>query len=163
MLFVGGGRKSEWARKTQNCSLEHKCGVCRSAFSYLWIFCWVPAHVSCVFTSVSVVWVYLYTSIYCFGWSLPIFSEIIYARTIDVIALSAFVLFLVCFGAVIILLKCKKHGRPTAVGPTFTPSITKRSGKFAFHIYISIKETTYCSVTWDRRCLHKLIIMDCCL
>ncbi|KAF8402011.1 hypothetical protein HHK36_012962 [Tetracentron sinense] len=46
------------------------------------------------------------------------------ARTIALIALSAFVLFLVCFGAVSILYKC----RILSVGPAFTSSITKRSG-----------------------------------
>lgn len=59
-------------------------------------------------------------------------SQRMNTRTIAVIALSAFVLFLVCFGAVIILLKCKKHGRPTAVGPTFATTTTKRSGKLSF-------------------------------
>uniref|UniRef100_A0A5B6ZT85 Putative receptor-like serine/threonine-protein kinase ALE2 isoform X1 n=1 Tax=Davidia involucrata TaxID=16924 RepID=A0A5B6ZT85_DAVIN len=50
-------------------------------------------------------------------------------RTISIIALSALVLLVVCCGAVFILLKCRKVGRPlSAVGPVFTPSINKRSG-----------------------------------
>lgn len=50
-------------------------------------------------------------------------------RTIFVIALSALVVLVVCFGAVSVLLKCRKVGRPSnAVGPVFTPSINKRSG-----------------------------------
>ncbi|OVA02260.1 Protein kinase domain [Macleaya cordata] len=69
-------------------------------------------------------------------------SQKMNARTIAVIALSAFVLFLVCFGAVSILLKYKKHGRPTAVGPTFTPSVTKRSG-----IIRSIRSSSMASST----------------
>lgn len=49
-------------------------------------------------------------------------------RTILVITLSAVVLLMVCCGAVSILLKCRKVGRPSsAVGPVFTPSIHKRS------------------------------------
>ncbi|KAF8388313.1 hypothetical protein HHK36_026979 [Tetracentron sinense] len=52
------------------------------------------------------------------------------ARTITIIALSAFVLIVVCFGAVFILFKCRKVVRPScAVGPAFTSSVTKRSGK----------------------------------
>ncbi|KAK9146186.1 hypothetical protein Sjap_006089 [Stephania japonica] len=51
------------------------------------------------------------------------------ARTISIITLSAFVLLLVCFTAVCILLKCKRQGYPSpAVGPSYTSSITKRSG-----------------------------------
>ncbi|KAF8392109.1 hypothetical protein HHK36_022451 [Tetracentron sinense] len=50
-------------------------------------------------------------------------------RTIAIIVLSSFVVLLVCFGAVSILLKCRKVGRPSsAVGPAFTSSVTKRSG-----------------------------------
>ncbi|KAM7527358.1 hypothetical protein LguiB_030768 [Lonicera macranthoides] len=50
-------------------------------------------------------------------------------RTIFVIAFSALVVLVVCFAAVFILIKCRKVGRPSnAVGPIFTPSITKRSG-----------------------------------
>lgn len=50
-------------------------------------------------------------------------------RTIGIIALSAFVLLLVCIGAVSVLLKWRKVGRPSnAVGPVFTSSINKRSG-----------------------------------
>lgn len=49
-------------------------------------------------------------------------------KTVAVISLSSFVLFLVCIGALVILLKCKKLGRPSsAVGPAITPSLTKRS------------------------------------
>ncbi|KAI3907778.1 hypothetical protein MKW98_008455 [Papaver atlanticum] len=68
------------------------------------------------------------------------------ARTVAVIALSAFVLFLVCFGGVIILLKCKKHGRPTAVGPTFTPSIAKRSGMIRSIRSVSMASSTSMSL-----------------
>ncbi|XP_042516793.1 receptor-like serine/threonine-protein kinase ALE2 isoform X2 [Macadamia integrifolia] len=57
-------------------------------------------------------------------------SQKMNTRTIAIIALSAFVLFLVCLGMVSILLKCKKVGRTsTSVGPATTSSITKRSGK----------------------------------
>ncbi|KAK9282381.1 hypothetical protein L1049_005298 [Liquidambar formosana] len=50
-------------------------------------------------------------------------------RTIAIIALSAFVLLLVCIGAIFFLLKWRKVGRPSsAVGPVFTSSINKRSG-----------------------------------
>ncbi|KAF6144372.1 hypothetical protein GIB67_024599 [Kingdonia uniflora] len=55
------------------------------------------------------------------------------ARTIIIIALSASILLLVCIGAFFILLRCKKHGRPsTAVGPSYTSSINKRSGIRSF-------------------------------
>ncbi|XP_052171313.1 receptor-like serine/threonine-protein kinase ALE2 [Diospyros lotus] len=51
------------------------------------------------------------------------------AKTIFVIALSAFVLLLVFCGAVSILLKWRTVGRSSnAVGPVFTPSINKRPG-----------------------------------
>ncbi|CAI9107521.1 OLC1v1006894C1 [Oldenlandia corymbosa var. corymbosa] len=50
-------------------------------------------------------------------------------RIIFVIALSALVLLVVCFGALAILLNCRKSGRPSsAVGPVLTPSINKRCG-----------------------------------
>ncbi|XP_059626119.1 receptor-like serine/threonine-protein kinase ALE2 isoform X2 [Cornus florida] len=50
-------------------------------------------------------------------------------RIIFIIALSALVLLVVCCGAVSLVLKCRKVGRPSsAVGPVFTPSINKRSG-----------------------------------
>ncbi|XP_043720878.1 receptor-like serine/threonine-protein kinase ALE2 [Telopea speciosissima] len=51
------------------------------------------------------------------------------ARTIAIIALSAFVLFLICLGMVSILLKCKKAGRTsTFAGPATASSIIKRPG-----------------------------------
>ncbi|XP_042514560.1 receptor-like serine/threonine-protein kinase ALE2 isoform X2 [Macadamia integrifolia] len=51
------------------------------------------------------------------------------ARTIAIIALSAFVLFLVSLGMVSFLLKCKRAGRTsTSAGPATISSITKRSG-----------------------------------
>ncbi|KAL2470601.1 Receptor-like serine/threonine-protein kinase ALE2 [Abeliophyllum distichum] len=50
-------------------------------------------------------------------------------RVIFVIALSAFVLLVVCCTTVALLLKCRKADRPSnAVGPVFTSSINKRSG-----------------------------------
>ncbi|KAK4441548.1 Receptor-like serine/threonine-protein kinase ALE2 [Sesamum alatum] len=50
-------------------------------------------------------------------------------RIIFVIALSAFVLLVICFAAIAVLLNCRKAGMPSnAVGPVFTPSINKRSG-----------------------------------
>ncbi|KAH6766679.1 Protein kinase superfamily protein [Perilla frutescens var. hirtella] len=50
-------------------------------------------------------------------------------RIIIVIALSAFVLLVVCCAAVAVLLKCRNARRPSnAVGPVFTPSMNKRSG-----------------------------------
>ncbi|XP_043705850.1 receptor-like serine/threonine-protein kinase ALE2 isoform X2 [Telopea speciosissima] len=56
-------------------------------------------------------------------------SQKMNAGTIAIIALSAFVLFLICLGVVSILLKCKKVGRTsTSVGPATISSITKRSG-----------------------------------
>lgn len=51
-------------------------------------------------------------------------------RIIFVIALSAFVLLVVCFATIAVLLSCRKAGIPSnAVDPVFTPSINKRSGK----------------------------------
>lgn len=50
-------------------------------------------------------------------------------RTIAIIALSAIVLVLILIGAVSVLIKWKKFGRPSsAVGPAFASSINKRSG-----------------------------------
>lgn len=54
-------------------------------------------------------------------------------RIIIIIALSAFVLLLVLVGAVVILIKWRKVGRPSsAVGPAISSSIHKRSGKSRF-------------------------------
>ncbi|XP_016512694.2 receptor-like serine/threonine-protein kinase ALE2 [Nicotiana tabacum] len=51
-------------------------------------------------------------------------------RVIFLIASSALVLLVVCCGALVVLLKCRRTGRPSnAVGPVFTPSMHKRSGK----------------------------------
>ncbi len=51
-------------------------------------------------------------------------------RTVAIISLSAFVLLLILIGAFSIFLKWKKFRRPSsAVGPAFTSSINKRSGK----------------------------------
>ncbi|KAG9150533.1 hypothetical protein Leryth_010911 [Lithospermum erythrorhizon] len=56
-------------------------------------------------------------------------SQKLSPRVIFVIGSSAFVLLVVCCGAIVILLKCKKARRPsTSVGPAFGPSIYKRSG-----------------------------------
>ncbi|XP_010652441.1 receptor-like serine/threonine-protein kinase ALE2 isoform X2 [Vitis vinifera] len=56
-------------------------------------------------------------------------SQKLNPRTIAIIALSGFVLVLVCIGAISIVLKWRKIGRPSsAVGPVFTSSINKRSG-----------------------------------
>ncbi|KAJ4968186.1 hypothetical protein NE237_014887 [Protea cynaroides] len=55
-------------------------------------------------------------------------SQKMNVRTVAIIALSAFVLFLVCLGVVSILLKCKKVGKTSSVRPATTSSITKRSG-----------------------------------
>lgn len=53
-------------------------------------------------------------------------------RIIFVIVLSAVVLVVVSCGAVAVLLKCRRAGRPSnAVGPVFTPSMNKRCGMFA--------------------------------
>ncbi|KAL3531170.1 hypothetical protein ACH5RR_010492 [Cinchona calisaya] len=50
-------------------------------------------------------------------------------RIIFVIAFSALVVVVVCFGAAAVLLRCRKAGRPSnAVGPVVTPSINKKSG-----------------------------------
>lgn len=50
-------------------------------------------------------------------------------RIIVVIALSAFVFLVVCCATVAVLLKCKYGRKPSsAVGPTLTPSMNKRSG-----------------------------------
>lgn len=52
-------------------------------------------------------------------------------RTIAIIALSAFVLLLVILGAISILIKWRKVGRPSsAVGPARESSLHKRSGKY---------------------------------
>ncbi|KAG8641865.1 hypothetical protein MANES_12G039400v8 [Manihot esculenta] len=54
-------------------------------------------------------------------------------RTIAIIALSAFVVLLVFIGAVFIFIRWRNFGRPSsAVGPTFTSSINKRSGIGSF-------------------------------
>ncbi|CAN4093542.1 unnamed protein product [Withania somnifera] len=51
-------------------------------------------------------------------------------RVIFFIASSALVLLVVCCGALVVLLKCRRTSRPSnAVGPVFTPSMHKRSGK----------------------------------
>ncbi|XP_057985059.1 receptor-like serine/threonine-protein kinase ALE2 isoform X4 [Hevea brasiliensis] len=56
-------------------------------------------------------------------------SQKMNARTIAIVALSAFVVLLVFIGAVFIFLRWRKFGRPSsAVGPTFASSINKRSG-----------------------------------
>lgn len=58
-------------------------------------------------------------------------------RIIIVIALSAFVLLVVCCAAVTVLLKCRKARRPSnAVGPVFTPSMNKRSGMFSCFLHL---------------------------
>ncbi|CAK9133436.1 unnamed protein product [Ilex paraguariensis] len=56
-------------------------------------------------------------------------SEKMRPKIIFVSTLSAVVLLLVCCGAVFILLKCRKVGRPSnAVGPAYTVPASKRSG-----------------------------------
>lgn len=51
-------------------------------------------------------------------------------RTIAIIALSAFVILMVLLGAISIFIKWRKVRKPSsAVGPAFTSSIHKRSGK----------------------------------
>ncbi|XP_077227258.1 receptor-like serine/threonine-protein kinase ALE2 [Tasmannia lanceolata] len=51
------------------------------------------------------------------------------ARIIAIIALSSVILFLMCIGALCILLKCMNFGRSSPyVGPTLTSSIAKKSG-----------------------------------
>ena len=53
------------------------------------------------------------------------------SKIIFIIALSALVILVVCCGAISIILKCRKVGRPSnAVGPVFTPAANKRPGKF---------------------------------
>lgn len=53
------------------------------------------------------------------------------ARLIFIISFSALVVLVVCCGAVSILIRWRKVGRPSnAVGPVFTPSTNKRPGKF---------------------------------
>ncbi|KAL1539621.1 Receptor-like serine/threonine-protein kinase ale2 [Salvia divinorum] len=50
-------------------------------------------------------------------------------RIIIAISLSAFVLLVVCCAALAVLLNCRNSRRPSnAVGPSFTPSMNKRSG-----------------------------------
>lgn len=50
-------------------------------------------------------------------------------KTIFIIALSALVILVVCCGAISVILKCRKVGRPSnAVGPVFTPAANKRPG-----------------------------------
>lgn len=64
------------------------------------------------------------------------------AKTIAIIALSAFVLLLVSIGAVFIFVKWRKVGRPSsAVGPAFASSTNKRSGKFVnFYARVLIED-----------------------
>lgn len=51
-------------------------------------------------------------------------------RVIFLVASSALVLLVVCCGALVVLLKCRRTSRPSnAVGPVFTSSMHKRSGK----------------------------------
>ncbi|XP_059297372.1 receptor-like serine/threonine-protein kinase ALE2 [Lycium ferocissimum] len=51
-------------------------------------------------------------------------------RFVFLIASSALVLLVVCCGALVVILKCRRTGRPSnAVGPVFTSSMHKRSGK----------------------------------
>ncbi|XP_015088203.1 receptor-like serine/threonine-protein kinase ALE2 isoform X3 [Solanum pennellii] len=51
-------------------------------------------------------------------------------RVIFLIASSALVLLVVCCGALVVLLNCRRTSRPSnAVGPVFTSSMHKRSGK----------------------------------
>lgn len=58
-------------------------------------------------------------------------SQKMNARLIFIISFSALVVLVVCCGAVSILLRWRKVGRPSnAVGPVFTPSTNKRPGKF---------------------------------
>ncbi|KAG8370849.1 hypothetical protein BUALT_Bualt13G0026100 [Buddleja alternifolia] len=50
-------------------------------------------------------------------------------RIIAVITLSAFVLLVVCCATIIVLVSCRKAGKPSnAVGPGFAPYMNKRSG-----------------------------------
>ncbi|XP_068653978.1 receptor-like serine/threonine-protein kinase ALE2 isoform X2 [Aristolochia californica] len=57
-------------------------------------------------------------------------SQKMNARTVALIALSSFILVLMCVGAVLILSKCKKLGRASnVVGPAIPSSIGKRSGR----------------------------------
>ncbi|KAL3573246.1 hypothetical protein D5086_027150 [Populus alba] len=54
-------------------------------------------------------------------------------RTIVIITLSAFVVLVVFIGAIAIVIRWRKSGRPSsAVGPAFTSSINKRSGIGSF-------------------------------
>ncbi|XP_068665851.1 receptor-like serine/threonine-protein kinase ALE2 [Aristolochia californica] len=56
-------------------------------------------------------------------------SQKMNARTVVLIALSSFILVLMCVGSVLILFKCKKLGRASnVVGPAVPSSIGKRSG-----------------------------------
>lgn len=65
-------------------------------------------------------------------------------RIIIVIALSAFVLLVVCCAAVAVLLKCRKARRPSnAVGPVFTPSMNKRSGMFPCFLHLQNFDKKY--------------------
>ena len=58
-------------------------------------------------------------------------------RIIAIIVLSAFVLILVLAGAISVLIKWRKVGRPSnAVGPAFPSSINRRSGRFASEFYV---------------------------
>lgn len=63
-------------------------------------------------------------------------------RIIAIIVLSAFVLLLVLAGAISVLIKWRKVGRPSnAVGPVFPSSINKRSGRFASELYFQFLES----------------------
>lgn len=62
-------------------------------------------------------------------------------RTIAIITLSAFVVLVVFTGAIAIVIRWRKSGRPSiAVGPAFTSSINKRSGMTLFiHFALLVK------------------------
>ncbi|XP_017230270.1 receptor-like serine/threonine-protein kinase ALE2 isoform X1 [Daucus carota subsp. sativus] len=56
-------------------------------------------------------------------------SQKMNTRTILIISSSAVVVLVVCIGAVIVLLNCRKDGRPSnAVRHAYTPSVNRRSG-----------------------------------
>ncbi|KAK1353279.1 Receptor-like serine/threonine-protein kinase ALE2 [Heracleum sosnowskyi] len=56
-------------------------------------------------------------------------SQKMNTRTILIISSSAVVVLVVCIGAVVVLLNCRKDGRPSnAVRHAYTPSVNRRSG-----------------------------------
>lgn len=78
-------------------------------------------------------------------------SQKMNTRTILIISSSAVVVLVVCIGAVIVLLNCRKDGRPSnAVRHAYTPSVNRRSGKYFSLVFILLGK--YYSLVGDYYC-----------